>query len=428
MGATRLEDRSAARLAGIGWLVAALLALGLILGLPQLVAIAAPFAVALVVGVATADPVTLTVAMTLDRNRVLEGEVVTIRLAVTGPRSIERVELSLPIPDALVSEGPARAALRLQRGRTATVDLQVRGARWGALRLGPVEVRARGWLGLVEHRGWAPATSGLRVYPGVVRLQTLLVPRRTLAHAGNQRSRQRGEGIEFADLRPFGPGDRIRGINWRATARRGMPFVSLRHPERNSDLVLFLDTFRDVRLGMEGTLDLAVRGVGALAGGYLQRRDRLGLVGFGGVIRWLAPDTGLAQLYRVVDALLDTEVVLSYAWKDLDVLPRRMLPPAATIVAFSPLLDPRAIRALLDCAARGYDVAVVEVDPEGFAPPPGDRLEQLAVRLWRLVRAARREELRRAGVAVASWSRDQPLDPVLQRILVARRPPWRATA
>ena len=78
------------------------------------------------------------------------------------------------------------------------------------------------------------------------------------------------------------------------------------HPERNTDVILFVDSFAEARLGGEGTLDLAVRATAALADAYGRRRDRVGLIGFGGILRWLVPGTGLVQLYRIVDALLDT--------------------------------------------------------------------------------------------------------------------------
>ena len=73
-----------------------------------------------------------------------------------------------------------------------------------------------------------------------------------------------------------------------------------------------------------GTLDLAVRAAATLAERYLAHRDRVGLVVFGGVLNWLTPATGIVQRYRIVDALLDTEIMLSYAWKDIDVVRRTL--------------------------------------------------------------------------------------------------------
>ena len=191
----------------------------------------------------------------------------------------------------------------------------------------------------------------------------------TQPFTGNEVARQKGDGLEFADLRPFAPGDRVRSINWRASARRaatGELVVNDRHPERNTDVILFLDSFAEARDAERSTLDLAVRAAATLASRYLERRDRVGIVSFGGILRWLVPGMGAAQRYRIVDSLLETEIVFNYAWKDVSVIPSRTLPPQALVLAVTPLLDERSVAALLDLRARGYDLAVVEVSPEPF--------------------------------------------------------------
>ncbi len=115
--------------------------------------------------------------------------------------------------------------------------------------------------------------------------------------------------------------------------------VNERHPERNTDVVLFVDSFADVRRGDRSTLDDAVRATATLASRYLERRDRVGLVTFGGVLRWLQPGMGLAQRFRLVDTLLETGVEPTYTWRDVSVIPARILPPKALVLAITPLVD-----------------------------------------------------------------------------------------
>jgi uncharacterized protein (DUF58 family) len=117
-------------------------------------------------------------------------------------------------------------------------------------------------------------------------------------------------------------------VNWRATASRRV-WVNESHPERNTDVILFVDSFAEARGQDASTLDLAVRATAALADAYIGRRDRVGLISFGGILRWLEPGMGMVQLYRIVDALLDTQIILSYYWTGIDVIPRRTLPPSA---------------------------------------------------------------------------------------------------
>ena len=193
------------------------------------------------------------------------------------------------------------------------------------------------------------------------------------------------------------------------------------HPERNVDVILFVDSFAEARLGGEGTLDLAVRATAALADAYIGRRDRIGLVSFGGILRWLLPGMGTLQRYRVLDALLDTEIVLSYYWKDIDVIPPRTLPPSALVVALTPLLDERAVGALLDLRARGFDLAVIDVSPVPFTPVPKASLDALAYRIWNLRRDALRHRFERAGVAVVEWRRGDDLQLALEEVTSFRR-------
>ena len=142
--------------------------------------------------------------------------------------------------------------------------------RWGAFAIGPLLLRCRDRLGFHSWEAQIGAARPLRVYPSVETLRTMLAPLETQVFIGNQTSRAKSEGIEFADIRGWAPGDRVRSINWRATARRGELHVNQQHPERNTDVVLFLDTFTDVRTGGRGTLDLTVRAATSLAHKYLR--------------------------------------------------------------------------------------------------------------------------------------------------------------
>jgi uncharacterized protein (DUF58 family) len=168
-------------------------------------------------------------------------------------------------------------------------------------------------------------------------------------------------------------------------------------------------------------LVMAVRAAAGLARYYLARRDRVGLVGFGGVVRWLLPSMGARQLAMIVEALLDTEVTLSYAWKGVEVIPPRTLPPRALVVALSPLLDRRTVAALLDLRRRGFDLSVIEIPAETLVPPRRTPEAQLAHRIWRLSRERQRLGYLRLGVPVVAWPPGAPLAPALEEAERYRR-------
>src|SRR5919204_611921 len=129
-----------------------------------------------------------------------------------------------------------------------------------------------------------------------------------LAAVGPRRSGARGEGLELAEVRPWAPGDRVRRLHWRATARRGAPYVAERHPERAADVLIFVDTFADLPGAREGALTLAVRAAAGLADAHLRARDRVGVVTFGGFVHRLAPGSGVMHALRIADALASSEV------------------------------------------------------------------------------------------------------------------------
>jgi uncharacterized protein (DUF58 family) len=410
---TRLDSPRLATYAG---LAAAGLIAGLTLGRIELVALAAPFALAAVVGRALARDPQIEATVTLDRERALEGDDVQVTVELTSPVGADRVDVLLPLPAELRSAGSNPRAVVLRAGEPRTLECDVRCERWGAFVLGPVYIRATDRLALHSWETRIGRAQSLRVYPSVETLRALLEPLDTQVFVGNQLSRSRGDGIEFADIRDWEPGDRVRSINWRASARRGELLVNEQHPERNTDVVLFLDTLADVRVGGHGTLDLTVRAAASLAHRYLERKDRVGVVSFGGYLSWLLPKSGARQLYRIVDSLLQIGVVLSFAAKGIDVLPPRTLPPKALVLAITPLLDNRTAAALLDLRARGYDLIVVEVSPlELVAPEPGSSLE-LAHRLWRLSRDALRWRYEQVGVPVVTWREGEPLAAPIEEV------------
>jgi uncharacterized protein (DUF58 family) len=394
----------------------------LVLGRPELAALGAPFALVLVVGLALAPPGSVAASLRAARALAVEGDEVEAELAISSPERVEQLRLELVLPDGIRLSGDVKSfLLRLEPGEERTLPLRLVCARWGAYRLGDLLLRTGDPAGLRVRDRRIVGEAAVRVYPRPERLQALVAPLETQPFAGNRVARTKGEGIEFADVRPFVAGDRAHRINWRQSALRQTLYVNQQHPERNSDVIVFLDSFAEVRREHGGTLDLAVRAAASLAGEYLAARDRVGLIAFGGVVRWLTPAEGTTQLYRIVDALLETEIVLSFAWKDIDVLPARSLTPQALVIALSPLLDERSVAALLDLRGRGFDLVVVDVSPLAFAGPPRDPDAELALRFWRLWREALRFRYERLGVAVVEWDGRQPLAEAVEEVRAFRR-------
>jgi uncharacterized protein (DUF58 family) len=415
---TRLPDP---RLAAYAVLAAVALVGALGLRRPELAVVGSPFALLVVLGLSAPRP-DLRAWLDLDRERALEGEVLDAMLTVRSATGVDRLEVGLVLPYGIeIAEGRNPVAVHLAPGEERELPLRLRCARWSSLEIGDLRLRARDRIGLVRVEGRIDRRRALKIYPRPERLRRLLAPAHTQAATGSEVAAVRAEGIEFADTRPFVSGDLLRSVNWRATARRGSLVVNERHPERNADVVIFLDSFAEARETAEGTFEQAVRAAATLASRFLERRDRVGLVAFGGILRWLEPGSGLVQRYRLVDSLIETGVELSYAWKGVNVIPARTLPPRSLVVAVTPLLDERSIGALGDLRGRGHDLVILEISPEPFVEEGPAATDRVAMRLWRLQRADVRARFERLGVPVTTVRRDTSLEAALEEVRAYRR-------
>ena len=233
-----------AALAGVGLIAA------LVLGRPEPAALAAPFALLLVVGLSLAEPPRVGAHLRARRRAPGRGRAGRgAARAASRERRFHGSSCCSTCRAGLATEAPNPRLLRLYAGERPELTYPLRCERWGAYLVGDFLLRAQDRFGLLVFEQKLELPRPLKVYPRGEEVERLLRPLETQAFAGSQTPRVRGEGIEFADLRPFVPGDRIRRINWRATARRGEPWVNETHPERNTDVVIFLDTFAEARDG-----------------------------------------------------------------------------------------------------------------------------------------------------------------------------------
>ncbi|HEX2850504.1 MAG TPA: DUF58 domain-containing protein [Acidimicrobiales bacterium] len=388
------------RVAGYLTLVVAGLVGALLTGRPEPAILAAPFAVALAGGLALTHRIDVSADLEVDHDRALEGDDVTVAIAVTPPDAAVALEVSRGLS---VRQADATAG--------GIVSLVVTPTRWGAYPVGRVAVRALDDMGLFWTETTFERRAVLRVYPSAERLRRGVGAADPEPLVGRHPSRARGEGVEFADLRPYSPGDRARSVNWRATARRGEVWVNDRHPERSSAVVLLVDTLDTRGADRAGVLDRTVRATAAAADVYTRSHDRVGLLAFGGNVRWLRPGSGRAQLLRIVDALLDTEVLLTGTFQGGTHLPLGALPPRALLLAITPLDHDAVVDTLADLRARGFDVAALVPAPDAGrddASPSrrgdgdhGDEFEREGARLDTLLRDMRRLRLERLGIVVA---------------------------
>jgi uncharacterized protein (DUF58 family) len=346
---------------------------------------------------------------TVSSPRVVEGDSLEFTIDLSAGRSTW-VELELQFPASLVPTTPVRFVSIVEGRRTFRVT--VRADRWGAAGPEWAVVTTRDRLGVSERVVRHPLFLPVRVHPPAERLDSLIPLYRERPVTGEHRSRVSGPGSELAEVRPYRYGDPVRMVHPGLTARRGTPMVVERHPDRSSNIVLLVDSAQDLGVDLDTTLRWTVTAAMALGERHLRAQDRVGLVDLGHGVRWLPARLGRRHLHTLVDTLLATEV-LAREPGPVDRVPPASLPPAATIVAISPLLSEGTLSALVDLRSRHHEILVLKPS----IPEPEADVDHLARRIFRVGNELNERWLRDRGVVVIPWSTGDSLEHVMRRVV-----------
>jgi len=377
---------------------------------PEFAGLAAPALLLLAAGSTDRSqrPPRISVQLRPSARRAFEGETVALDVAVEGHGGCS-VRWTLQPGQEIEITGPAGATADGPQARFTFIP-----RRWGRRRIGTVDVVLRDRWRLAEGHLTVDAP-GLDCYPAPAHQRTKVMLSRLPNRLGEHQARTPGEGIEFAGVREYVPGDRQRSINWPASTRRGRLQVNTFAAERSQDVVLLLDAMSDVGEPRSSALDLALRGAAAAARAYLEARDRVGVISYQwGGASWVAPGLGRRQVYRIIGSMLASdagqpESAVRALGASFRRLPRAALPAGALVVVFSPLLDQRFVEALRDMRERGFTMLVVDV-LNAEPPTRTQSTDRMARQIWRMEQEAIRFSLRELGIPVVHWDGAESLD------------------
>jgi uncharacterized protein (DUF58 family) len=309
--------------------------------------------------------------------------------------------------------------MRLDADRDPTTGRQtitVTADRWGRypIRAG-VDVVAPG--GLLSGTASVDATD-VFVFPLAPPQATAIPKTELLDRLGTHLTRYVGPGVEYADIRPYVPGDQLRTVNWPVSARRGSLHITQRLTDRAADVVVLIDTYAQPPGPATDATERALHGAVQVVQSALRSGDRAGVVTLGGGRpRWLGADIGRRQFYRVLDTLLGAGDEFETSTGTL--APRAALPPGAIVVAFSTMLDTQFALSLIDLRRRGHTVVAVDV-LEGA--PFQDEQDPLFTRMWAMQRSFMYRDMGTIGVDIVSWPSENTLDQAMKLVPEHRRP------
>jgi uncharacterized protein (DUF58 family) len=325
-------------------------------------------------------------------------------------------------PAVLGGPRPVRSVGVAAHG-AAEESLTAEPVRRGHDTFGWLAVRSRGPMGLGQRQSRRELPWDATVFPALPGSRL----RQSIAEAarrqpGQEAARRLGEGRMFESLREWVPGDDLRSIDWKATARRNKLIAREYEEERRQHVMLVLDAGRLMASEADGVpvMEFAVRTALDLAFAAAHHDDDVGIMVFADKVQhYVAPQRGRRSLREILRALAVAEPVLvesDYpgAFRYLAVRNRKR----ALTVFIGDLIDRGASEALVSAVGalrpRHLPLAVTlrnpELDKAATAPAQDERTA------WR--RAAAEELLAARGGALAVMRRSG--------VIVLDTPPARA--
>lgn len=349
------------------------------------------------------------------------------RLTLAPPDGVENVSLRL----ATLGGAPQQIVVSADAARELKGRVPV-------LHSGPQEVLR------VEYRLFGVDGSFLSIPQGPLQVQSVLpppysaisnlpLPHRPQGLTGAHDSSRPGDGGDFRDIHPFTAGDRLRRIDWKATARRGRfagdLYVRRTAATADATVLVVLDSRDDVGEQVAewssntaaekgiGSLDLAREAASSLAAGYVRVGDRVGFQDLASQSRMVAHGGGSRHLQRLLRAIELTQPSGTPSY--------RRRPPVVTagalIYVLSTFLDDEAARMAALWRGSGHRVIAVDVLP---APrfSRTTRAERIAHRIVLMERSDRIRSLEAQGVELLRWQEDGESEPREARLRMLSRP------
>ncbi|MDO4791454.1 MAG: DUF58 domain-containing protein [Buchananella hordeovulneris] len=250
--------------------------------------------------------------------------------------------------------GGGRAAVELETGRGQRVRTPLVPVRRGVFRPAGVTVRVLGPLGLACHQYEVSAPAELRVLPAFTARRHLPSRMARLRELDGRTLLMRGgQGTEFDSLREYVPGDDVRTIDWRATARSRNAMVRTFRPERNRQVLIVLDASRysATRIGAAARLESHIEAALLLTALASHAGDEVRLFVIDSKVRARVNGARGSKLHSVASALADVEPQLMEAnYPEVNREVSRTLPHRSLVVVLS-AVEPSLSSAMLDMVA-----------------------------------------------------------------------------
>lgn len=401
---------------------------------PDVLVASTPFVVIAGWSIVTRPTGDLTITSHTGRRSLREGEAMTSRCRVHASPGTQEISYALQA-HPWIQMNPRRGvhtAVVSPAAPTTEIEVVTRMIRWGRHGVGLGAVGAMSSWAAYQ---WGPALLEEREVE-VIPVAPVFDARAPMPHpqglVGVDRSARPGEGSEFASIRAFQLGDRLRRIHWPSSLRSRTLNVTATYADHDSQVVVVVDAANDVGVsgGIDGapsTLDTTVRAAAALCEHYVRRGDRVGLqVSRSQRPIRVPPSTGRLHLRRMLSALADVRAGGLLVEDRTE--QRLKVDPGAMVIMCSPLISSANVERAVALSARGLIMVIIDTLPPDLVPslgesPRDDALLMLAWRVRMLERQADARVVTQAGIPVVPWRGPGSLDQVLRDVARRARAP-----
>ena len=191
--------------------------------------------------------------------------------------------------------------------------------------------------------------------------------------AGQYRSVFRGSGIEFEEVREYCPGDDVKTLDWKVSARLGKPFVKLYREERESIVMLLIDMSSSLKFGtfFGPKLERAAEVASVLAFNAIKNNDKVGVIFFTDhVEKYIPPKKGSGHIWRVIKEIFtfSPQGKGTHISEALDYL-AKISKKRSFVFVLSDFLDDGYLKSLRTLGRRHEIIGVMIYDNRGFDLP-----------------------------------------------------------
>ncbi len=349
-----------------------------------------------------------------------QGDEFTVRLTIKNKSSSS---IFLEVKDELPKkvkclEGSNHHFLYIEGDEKEEIEYDIEFLKAENYSIGPLTVRSHDPLKLFSNTWRSDKVTQVVALPYIEDLgRANILPKETSGWLGNIKSDQMGLGSEFFSIREYNPGDEMRDINWKATARYLDPKTNSYISEKSGDVVIIVDAFQKSNIGVfeENTLSHSVRAATTLASDIIEDRNRVGLLVIGDFVRWVYPRAGKEQIYKIMDNLMDLESGSYWRLDHARYILEKIFPNKCMLIFISPLTDERVLEAIADLSMIRYDLAVLSPSPIELQKKYIEEENEIAENLQRIERKNRMDELRDYGFVI-DWNPDEPLELAIEGV------------